>query len=241
MNVQWFVFSCVSLKSCLKRRTLCCPGRQSCLSTGGPCVRRVSSGWTGASMWGATPRLRIEAWASTCPPTPPPTLLPAPPWATTRSTALRPTLRGRSPPGPGPPSPSATPASRTWSWASPSSFLLCTPRGPQPPSPSPSPWLDSPYLSSSPSPSHSSSLSPFPASSPISTSPLPPMPTSPYPQYSAYSQEVCPSPPSNPSPYQDMFPAPYSHYDGWDPQGRVMGMGPWGREGCQDPRLPPGV
>ncbi|XP_053293561.1 nuclear factor of activated T-cells, cytoplasmic 4 [Pleuronectes platessa] len=99
------------------------------------------------------------------------------------------------------------------------------PRGPQPPSPSPSPWLDSPYLSSSPSPSHSSSLSPFPASSPISTSPLPPMSTSPYPQYSAYSQEVCPSPPPNPSPYQDMFPAPYSHYDAWDPQVRVMGMG----------------
>ncbi|KAG7525104.1 nuclear factor of activated T-cells, cytoplasmic 4 [Solea senegalensis] len=99
------------------------------------------------------------------------------------------------------------------------------PRGPQPPSPSPSPWLDSPYLSSSPSPSHSSSLSPFPASSPISTSPLPPMPTSPYPQYTIYPQEVCPSPPSQPSAYQDMCPVPYSHYDGWDPQGRVVGMG----------------
>ncbi|KAI9544322.1 hypothetical protein NQZ68_001194 [Dissostichus eleginoides] len=99
------------------------------------------------------------------------------------------------------------------------------PRGPQPPSPSPSPWLDSPYLSSSPSPSHSSSLSPFPAGSPISTSPLPPIPTSPYPQYSAYPQEVCPSPPSHPSLYQDMCPAPYSHYEGWDPQGRVLGMG----------------
>ncbi|XP_078120435.1 nuclear factor of activated T-cells, cytoplasmic 4 isoform X2 [Sander vitreus] len=98
------------------------------------------------------------------------------------------------------------------------------PRGPQPPSPSPSPWLDSPYLSSSPSPSHSSSLSPFPAGSPISTSPLPPIPTSPYPQYSAYPQEVCPSPPSNPSQYQDICPAPYSHYEGWDPQGRVLGM-----------------
>ncbi|KAK5919917.1 hypothetical protein CgunFtcFv8_023774 [Champsocephalus gunnari] len=98
-------------------------------------------------------------------------------------------------------------------------------RGPQPPSPSPSPWLDSPYLSSSPSPSHSSSLSPFPAGSPISTSPLPPIPTSPYPQYSAYPQEVCPSPPSHPSLYQDMCPAPYSHYEGWDPQGRVLGMG----------------
>ncbi|XP_040027867.2 nuclear factor of activated T-cells, cytoplasmic 4 isoform X1 [Gasterosteus aculeatus] len=91
------------------------------------------------------------------------------------------------------------------------------PRGPQPPSPSPSPWLDSPYLSSSPSPSHSSSLSPFPAGSPISTSP--------YPQYSAYPQDACPSPPSNPSPYQDMYPAPYPHYEGWDPQGRVLGMG----------------
>ncbi|XP_037313308.2 nuclear factor of activated T-cells, cytoplasmic 4 [Pungitius pungitius] len=98
------------------------------------------------------------------------------------------------------------------------------PRGPQPPSPSPSPWLDSPYLSSSPSPSHSSSLSPFPAGSPISTSPLPPMPTSPYPQYSAYPQDACPSPPSNHSPYQDMYPAPYPHYEGWDPQGRVLGM-----------------
>lgn len=93
------------------------------------------------------------------------------------------------------------------------------PRGPQPPSPSPSPWLDSPYLSSSPSPSHSSSLSPFPASSPISTSPLPPIPTSPYPLYSAY-QEVCSSPPSNP--YQDICPGPYSHYDGWESQGRVL-------------------
>ncbi|KAF3698671.1 Nuclear factor of activated T-cells, cytoplasmic 4 [Channa argus] len=99
------------------------------------------------------------------------------------------------------------------------------PRGPQPPSPSPSPWLDSPYLSSSPSPSHSSSLSPFPAGSPISTSSLPPMPTSPYPHYPAYTQEVCPSPPSNPSPYQDICSAPYSQYEGWDPQGRVLGAG----------------
>ncbi|KAM3604342.1 uncharacterized protein V6R79_009703 [Siganus canaliculatus] len=99
------------------------------------------------------------------------------------------------------------------------------PRGPQPPSPSPSPWLDSPYLSSSPSPSHSSSLSPFPAGSPISTSPLPPIPTSPYAQYSAFAQEVCPSPPSNPSPYQDICPAPYTHYDAWDPQGRVPDTG----------------
>lgn len=99
------------------------------------------------------------------------------------------------------------------------------PRGPQPPSPSPSPWLDSPYLSSSPSPSHSSSLSPFPAGSPISTSPLPPIPTSPYPHYTTYPQEVCPSPPSHPSAYQDICPAPYSHYDGWDQQGREMGVG----------------
>uniref|UniRef100_A0A3Q1EPB7 Nuclear factor of activated T cells 4 n=1 Tax=Acanthochromis polyacanthus TaxID=80966 RepID=A0A3Q1EPB7_9TELE len=99
------------------------------------------------------------------------------------------------------------------------------PRGPQPPSPSPSPWLDSPYLSSSPSPSHSSSLSPFPAGSPISTSPLPPIPTSPYPQYSTYPPEMCPSPPSNPSSYQDVCPAAYSHYEGWEPQGRVLGTG----------------
>ncbi|KAM4551372.1 nuclear factor of activated T-cells, cytoplasmic 4 isoform 1-T1 [Odontesthes bonariensis] len=97
------------------------------------------------------------------------------------------------------------------------------PRGPQPPSPSPSPWLDSPYLSSSPSPSHSSSLSPFPTGSPISNSPLPPMATSPYPHYSAYPQEVCPSPPSNP--YQDICSAPYSHYEGWDHQGRGLGIG----------------
>lgn len=76
------------------------------------------------------------------------------------------------------------------------------PRAPQPPS-SPSPWLDSPYLSSSPSPSHSSSLSPFPTGSPIPSSPLPPVSNSPYPQ--CYSQEVCPSPPSNPSPYQDFY------------------------------------
>lgn len=97
------------------------------------------------------------------------------------------------------------------------------PRGPPPPSPSPSPWLDSPYLSSSPSPSHSSSLSPFPAGSPISTSPLPPISASPYPQYSAYPQEACASPPSNPSPFQDMYPAAYSHYDGWEPQGKLLG------------------
>lgn len=95
-------------------------------------------------------------------------------------------------------------------------------RGPQPPSPSPSPWLDSPYLSSSPSPSHSSSLSPFPTESPLANSPLPPIPTSPFPQYSAYPQEMCPSPPSNP--YQDTCPAPYSHYEGWEPQGRMFGI-----------------
>ncbi|XP_068197338.1 nuclear factor of activated T-cells, cytoplasmic 4 isoform X2 [Antennarius striatus] len=97
------------------------------------------------------------------------------------------------------------------------------PRGPQPPSPSPSPWLDSPYLSSSPSPSHSSSLSPFPAGSPISTSPLPPITTSPYPPYSAYPQEVCSSPPGTSSPFQDLCPAPYSHYDGWEPHGKALG------------------
>ncbi|XP_070830264.1 nuclear factor of activated T-cells, cytoplasmic 4 [Chaetodon trifascialis] len=112
------------------------------------------------------------------------------------------------------------------------------PRGPQPPSPSPSPWLDSPYLSSSPSPSHSSSLSPFPASSPISTSPLPPIPTSPYPQYSAYPQEVCPSPPSKPSPYQDICPAPYSHYDSWDPQGRALGTGHGGERDAKIQECP---
>ncbi|XP_038135479.1 nuclear factor of activated T-cells, cytoplasmic 4 [Cyprinodon tularosa] len=95
-------------------------------------------------------------------------------------------------------------------------------RGPQPASPSPSPWLDSPYLSSSPSPSHSSSLSPFPTESPLANSPLPPIPTSPFPQYSAYPQEMCPSPPSNP--YQDTCPAPYSHYEGWEPQGRMFGI-----------------
>ncbi|XP_059913985.1 nuclear factor of activated T-cells, cytoplasmic 4 isoform X2 [Gadus macrocephalus] len=86
-------------------------------------------------------------------------------------------------------------------------------RGARPPSPSP--WLDSPYLSSSPSPSHSSSLSPFPAGSPLSGSPLPP----PGPHYPAYGQqEAPPSPPS--SAYQDFYyPPPYSHYDGgcWDP------------------------
>uniref|UniRef100_A0A3Q2SUK0 Nuclear factor of activated T cells 4 n=1 Tax=Fundulus heteroclitus TaxID=8078 RepID=A0A3Q2SUK0_FUNHE len=97
------------------------------------------------------------------------------------------------------------------------------PRGPQPPSPSPSPWLDSPYLSSSPSPSHSSSLSPFPTESPLANSPLPPIPTSPFPQYSTYPQEVCPSPPSHP--YQDTCPAPYSHYEGWEPQGRALDAG----------------
>nr|XP_057931122.1 nuclear factor of activated T-cells, cytoplasmic 4 [Doryrhamphus excisus] len=95
------------------------------------------------------------------------------------------------------------------------------PRGPQPPSPSP--WLDSPYLSSSPSPSHSSSLSPFPASSPISTSPLPPVPTPPYLQYSGYTQEMCPSPPTHLNPYQDMCSAP--QYENWDTPRRVQGIG----------------
>ncbi|XP_003447556.1 nuclear factor of activated T-cells, cytoplasmic 4 isoform X1 [Oreochromis niloticus] len=112
------------------------------------------------------------------------------------------------------------------------------PRGPQPPSPSPSPWLDSPYLSSSPSPSHSSSLSPFPAGSPISTSPLPPIPNSPYPQYSAYAQEVCPSPPTNPNPYQDICPASYSHYEGWDPQGRVLDTGNGGERDAKIQECP---
>ena len=96
--------------------------------------------------------------------------------------------------------------------------------------PSPSPWLDSPYLSSSPSPSHSSSLSPFPAGSPISGSPLPPS----GPHFSAYAQqEMCPSPPPlHPPPgssYQDFYyPPPYSQYDGgcWDPpQGRGVAPG----------------
>ncbi|XP_069034456.1 nuclear factor of activated T-cells, cytoplasmic 4 isoform X1 [Embiotoca jacksoni] len=110
------------------------------------------------------------------------------------------------------------------------------PRGPQPPSPSP--WLDSPYLSSSPSPSHSSSLSPFPTGSPISTSPLPPIPTSPYPPYSPYPQEACPSPPSNHTPYQDLCPAPYSHYEGWDPQGRVLGTGHGGERDAKIQECP---
>uniref|UniRef100_A0A8D3AE61 Nuclear factor of activated T cells 4 n=1 Tax=Scophthalmus maximus TaxID=52904 RepID=A0A8D3AE61_SCOMX len=74
------------------------------------------------------------------------------------------------------------------------------PRGPQPPSPSPSPWLDSPYLSSSPSPSHSSSLSPFPASSPISTSPLPHIATSPYPRTPLILRRCVPPLPPTPVP-----------------------------------------
>uniref|UniRef100_A0A3Q3B4Y1 Nuclear factor of activated T cells 4 n=1 Tax=Kryptolebias marmoratus TaxID=37003 RepID=A0A3Q3B4Y1_KRYMA len=110
------------------------------------------------------------------------------------------------------------------------------PRVPQPSSPSPSPWLDSPYLSSSPSPSHSSSLSPFPTESPISNSPLPPVPTSPFLQCSAFPPEVCPSPPSNP--YQDTCPAPYSHYEGWDPQGRVLGTGQGGEGDAKIPECP---
>ncbi|XP_054914373.1 nuclear factor of activated T-cells, cytoplasmic 4 [Poeciliopsis prolifica] len=110
------------------------------------------------------------------------------------------------------------------------------PRGPQPPSPSPSPWLDSPYLSSSPSPSHSSSLSPFPTESPLANSPLPPIPTSPFPQYSAYPQELCPSPPSNP--YQDVCPAPYSHYEGWEPQGRMLGTSHGGEGDAKNQECP---
>uniref|UniRef100_A0A673J6H3 Nuclear factor of activated T-cells, cytoplasmic 4-like n=1 Tax=Sinocyclocheilus rhinocerous TaxID=307959 RepID=A0A673J6H3_9TELE len=95
------------------------------------------------------------------------------------------------------------------------------PRASQPlsPSPSPSPWLDSPYLSSSPSPSHSCSLSPFPASSPISTSPLPPLTHSPYP-HCPCPQEMCSSPPSNTSHYQDLCPPPYFQYESWEHQMR---------------------
>lgn len=91
------------------------------------------------------------------------------------------------------------------------------PRVPQPlsPSPSHSPWLDSPYLSSSPSPSHS--LSPYPASSPISSSPLPPLSHSSYPQC---SQEMCSSPPSNTGHYQELCPPPYSQYESWEQQMR---------------------
>ncbi|XP_023688316.2 nuclear factor of activated T-cells, cytoplasmic 4 [Paramormyrops kingsleyae] len=96
------------------------------------------------------------------------------------------------------------------------------PRNTHPPSPSASPWLDSPYLSSSPSPSHSSSLSPFPTSSPLSTSPLPPLTHSPYPHYS-YPQEMCPSPPPNPTPYQEFYPPAYPQFESWEPPGRGPG------------------
>ncbi|KAI1901197.1 hypothetical protein AGOR_G00031820 [Albula goreensis] len=90
------------------------------------------------------------------------------------------------------------------------------PRNPQ--TPSPRPWLDSPYLSSSPSPSYSSSLSPFPASSPLPSSPIAPQThsSSPYP-HCPQPPEICPSPPPNPSPYQDLYPPPYGRYEGWDP------------------------
>ncbi|XP_051554448.1 nuclear factor of activated T-cells, cytoplasmic 4 isoform X1 [Myxocyprinus asiaticus] len=91
------------------------------------------------------------------------------------------------------------------------------PRASQPLSPSPSPWLDSPYLSSSPSPSHSCSLSPFPASSPISTSPLPPLSHSPYP-HCPCPQEMCSSPPSNTSHYHDLCPPQYGQYESWEHQ-----------------------
>ncbi|XP_072318237.1 nuclear factor of activated T-cells, cytoplasmic 4-like [Eucyclogobius newberryi] len=105
------------------------------------------------------------------------------------------------------------------------------PRGPQPPSPSP--WLDSPYLSSSPSPSHSSSLSPFPTGSPISSSPLPPAPASSYPHFHPiYLQEACPSPPpllsGSSAHYQDMCPVPYSQFDTWhggDREGKGLECG----------------
>ncbi|XP_064202047.1 nuclear factor of activated T-cells, cytoplasmic 4 [Anguilla rostrata] len=90
------------------------------------------------------------------------------------------------------------------------------PRNPQ--TPSPCPWLDSPYLSSSPSPSCSSSLSPFPASSPH---------TSTHSLYSScpYPPEICPSPPRHPSPYQDFYTQPCTQFEGWEPQGG----GPAGR------------
>ncbi|KAG7455004.1 hypothetical protein MATL_G00251710 [Megalops atlanticus] len=89
------------------------------------------------------------------------------------------------------------------------------PRNPQPPSPCP--WLDSPYLSSSPSPS-GASLSPFPAGSPMASSPLPPQAHCPYPQ-SPYPQDICPSPPHHPTPYHDFYPTSYPQYEGWEPQG----------------------
>ncbi|TRY98928.1 hypothetical protein DNTS_016985 [Danionella cerebrum] len=93
------------------------------------------------------------------------------------------------------------------------------PRTSQPlsPSPSPSPWLDSPYLSSSPSPSHSCSLSPFPAGSPISSSPLPPLPHSPY-SHCPGPQEMYPSSPSHTSYYQDLCPPPYGQFESWENQ-----------------------
>ncbi|KAI3374685.1 hypothetical protein L3Q82_021253, partial [Scortum barcoo] len=50
--------------------------------------------------------------------------------------------------------------------------------------------------------------------------------------------EVCPSPPSNPSPYQDICPVPYSHYDGWDPQGRVPGTGHGGERDAKIQECP---
>ncbi|KAJ8268564.1 hypothetical protein COCON_G00137360 [Conger conger] len=84
--------------------------------------------------------------------------------------------------------------------------------------PSPCPWLDSPYLSSSPSPSCSSSLSPFPASSPH---------TSTHSLYSScpYPPEICPSPPRHPAHYQDFYTQPCAQFEGWEPQGG----GPVGR------------
>ncbi|KAJ8389220.1 hypothetical protein AAFF_G00122400 [Aldrovandia affinis] len=88
--------------------------------------------------------------------------------------------------------------------------------------PSPCPWLDSPYLSSSPSPSYSSSLSPFPAGSPLASSPLPPQTHSPY-SHCHYPAEICPSPPPHPAPYQDFYPPPYSQLEGWESQGGGLG------------------
>nr|XP_015195103.1 PREDICTED: basic proline-rich protein-like [Lepisosteus oculatus] len=87
-------------------------------------------------------------------------------------------------------------------------------------SPSPSPWLDSPYLSSSPSPSQASSLSPYPADSPVSSSPCAPAafaqlsPGCPAPPFEPlpcpFAPESCP-----PSPSPSLYPLPLSvsqHY-----------------------------
>ncbi|KAG9328385.1 hypothetical protein JZ751_014397 [Albula glossodonta] len=95
-----------------------------------------------------------------------------------------------------------TPAWRVWSWALRSCCPLCIPEIPKPP---PRPWLDSPYLSSSPSPSYSSSLSPFPASSPLPSSPIAPQTHSSSPPY-----PHCPQPQKLPftSPQSQPLPGP---------------------------------